>query len=155
SLTGGGLVATLASTSAFSQLQNSAGALTLSGASLEVAASSTSTSGQTFTIVSSPSLSGTFTGLPTSGSTFNGANGRNYIVTYNSPTVPLKDNGAAPNATLDVFSGTLTYPFGGTLNDALSVTVANNSYTFKSSANVIDLPSGAMAAGWTGSGTAT
>jgi hypothetical protein len=70
-------------------LQNNASTLTLTGASLQVSATSTPTSGRTFTIINSPGgISGTFTALA-DGAVFTASNGRVYVIHYTATAVTL------------------------------------------------------------------
>jgi autotransporter-associated beta strand protein len=133
-------------------LQNNANTLTLTGASLQVSATSTSTAGQTFTIINSAGgLSGTFTGLA-DGTVVTGSNGRTYVIHYTATTVTLTDipvesivvttNGDG-SGTLST-SGGITYDT--TLRGAITAIASGGTISFQSGGlaggNTISLNSG-------------
>ncbi len=74
------------------------------------------------------------------------------------PTLEQLEDRLTPSANLDIVGGALTYT-GSAVNNRLTVLVAGTAptslYTFTDAGETITLGAGAIAAGWTGSGTNT
>jgi autotransporter-associated beta strand protein len=88
------------------ELVNTANTLNLNGATLQVSAASTSSAGQKFTILGSPSFSGSnFNGLA-DGTILLGSNGRNYTIHYPGTIVTLTDTPAATVYVDNIWLGT-------------------------------------------------
>lgn len=124
-LNGATLLVDLTNTPSSDLLQNNANTLTLTGASLQVSAASTSSGGQVFTIISSPGgISGTFNGLA-DGSTFTAANGRVYRISYSATSVTL----TLPSPTVTANPSSRTINAGGTATFTAAATDPNSSLT--------------------------
>lgn len=110
-------------------LQNSNSALTLTGATLLVSATSTSSAGQVFTIVSSPGgISGTFNGLA-NGSVFLAANGRTYRINYTATSVTLTDAALAAAPIITANPGSRTITAGGSATFTAAATTSTGTLT--------------------------
>jgi autotransporter-associated beta strand protein len=106
-LGGATLVVDLSSTGSPDLLQNNANSLTLTGAALQVSATSTSAIGQTFTVLNSGGGLGgtTFSGKP-DGTVFVGGNQHNYVIHYVGGSVTLTDAGPTTAYVDDTWLGT-------------------------------------------------